>query len=153
MKETIPTDSTFTCWQLISQARKYILDARQTELNEYEITVHQAHILMTMYNMQNLNRNVTLKDLAKNVLRGVNTISDQMTRMERLGLVTRKKGRFRSTLLYFSLTPKGIDYYHKSRKIRSIIKIMSVLSEKERQQLILLLQKIIKKAKSGSRYL
>ncbi len=46
----------------------------------------------------------------------------------------------------FELTQKGIDTYLNCNKDKSVKAIMSVLSEEENQQLILILEKLVKKA-------
>jgi DNA-binding MarR family transcriptional regulator len=74
------------------------------------------------------------------------TLSVQMTRMEKEGLVKKSRDNSRSVLLKYELTEKGIDAYKISNKMESEKEIMSILSEEERQQFITILQKVISKA-------
>ena len=70
-------------------------------------------------------------------------ITIQMTRMERDGLIKKIRPTPNSTLLKFELTKKGIKLYKQIVKSGTVAAIMSTLSEKERQQLISMLERII----------
>jgi DNA-binding MarR family transcriptional regulator len=133
---------------LLSRARDLMLDIRQTELAPYDISPRQAYVLFILYH---LGHKATLAQLAKHNEREANTISVQMTRMEREGLVKKVRQTTKSTLLMFEMTKKGIDVYHQSKKHTSEKVIMSVLSEEERQQFVATLQKIIHKAEKYRR--
>ena len=52
----------------------------------------------------------------------------------------------KSTKIRFELTEKGLNIYKDIKKIKSTRLIMSALSDKELQQLISLLEKIIRRA-------
>jgi DNA-binding MarR family transcriptional regulator len=139
-EERISRDSSRYAYLLMGRAREYMLKAREQELAPHQITHRQAYVADILYN---LGRKATLTELARNVDRGVNTLSYLMTRMERDGLVKGVREKPKSTLLKFELTEKGIAAYKKSEERASIHEIMSVLSEEERQQLILMMQKLI----------
>ena len=72
-----------------------------------------------------------------------------MTKLERAGLVNKIRDTPKSTKLRFELTEKGLNIYQEARKIKSAKKIMSALSEEERQQLIALLEKIIDRSENN----
>jgi DNA-binding MarR family transcriptional regulator len=97
--------------------------ARQKELRPFDISPRQATILFI------LNRQI-------------NTLSQQITRMEKNGLVRKVRETPKSALISFELTEKGTEIYNKSVETSSVEQIMSVLTEEERQQLISLLKKI-----------
>lgn len=143
MEKATPRDSRWYVRHYIGQARDLMIKARQKELNPYHITPQQASILIFLYH---LGHKATLSELSKDTGRGINTLSPQMTGMEKDGLV--KKGREvpKSTLLSFELTEKGREIAQSTMRIRSVETIMAVLSEEERQQMISMLQKIIGKA-------
>jgi len=62
--------------------------------------------------------------------------------MEKNGLVRKVRQTLKSALINFELTEKGSEIYNKSIEESSVEQIMSILTESERQQLILLLKKI-----------
>jgi len=66
--------------------------------------------------------------------------------MEKDGLVKKIRENPKSALKRFELTEKGLDTYLKCNKEKSINDIMSVLSEEELKQLILMLEKMTNKA-------
>lgn len=121
-----------------------MIKARQKELQPYHITPQQGVILAFLYN---LGHKATLSELAKHTGKGANTISPQMTALERDGLVKKEREVPKSTLLSFELTGKGREICQYTMKVKSADAIMSVLSEDECRQLIAMLQKIIKQAK------
>jgi DNA-binding MarR family transcriptional regulator len=128
---------------LLSRARDLMLDIRQTELVPYQLSPRQAYILDILYN---LGHKATLTQLAKYNEREANTISVQMSKMVKEGLVHKVRETTKSTLLRFELTEKGLEAYSYSKKQTSEKVIMGVLSEAERQQFIATLKKIIAKA-------
>jgi DNA-binding MarR family transcriptional regulator len=120
-----------------------MLNARQKELAPYHLSSRQAYILYLLYH---LDRRATLATLAKDGDREINTISLQMTTLEKDGLVKKIREVPKSRLLRFELTAKGLDIYNKSKNRKVDKAIMSALSKEEREQLISLLKKIISKA-------
>lgn len=140
MEEKILLDNERYVWLLIGQARHIMTKARQKELAPYEIFPQQAQIIDVLYE---LGRKATLTELAKVSDRGVASISAQLTRMEKDGLVEKFRENRKSALKKFSLTEKGVNAHEIISKRESIRAVMSVLSEEEYQQLIPTLKKII----------
>ena len=128
---------------LIGRARHLMLNARQKELAPCHLSSRQAHILYLLYH---LGQKATLATLAKDSDREINTISLQMTTLEKDGLVKKIREVPKSRLLRFELTEKGLDTYNKSKNRKIDKAIMSVLSKEEREQLISILKKLIRKA-------
>jgi DNA-binding MarR family transcriptional regulator len=143
MKKIVPQNSCEYSRYLIGKARIVMFRARKKELAPYHISPRQANIL---YILHNLGHKATLLELSHHADRKINTISIQMTRMERDGLVTKTREIPNSTLLKFELTEKGVDTYKNCKKLRSVKEIMSVLSKDKRNQLISMLETIISKA-------
>jgi DNA-binding MarR family transcriptional regulator len=143
IEEITAQDSGFYARFLIGRLRHLMFNARQKELAPFRISPRQATILFIL---QNLGHKPTLAELAEHTDREINTLSLQMTRMEREGLVKKTRESPKSKLLRFELTEKGMESYKASHKSKSINVIMTALSEEERQQLIELLQKVIVKA-------
>jgi len=128
---------------LISRVRDLMLDIRQDELAPYDISPRQAYILEILFK---LGHKATLTQLAKYNEREANTISVQMTKMEKKGLVRKVRKSSKSTLLIYELTQKGLDTYQQTKKQTSEKAIMSALSGDERQEFMALLNKILAKA-------
>ena len=143
MDEITAKDSSLYARLLLGRVRHLMVKARQKELTPYHISPRQANVLFILYN---LGHKATLSELAKHTDRENNTLSIQMTRMERDGIVKKVRETPKSTLISFELTEKGIDTYNFVIISKTIKDIMSVLSEEERQMLISILRKIIKKA-------
>jgi DNA-binding MarR family transcriptional regulator len=143
MEEIISQDTSLYARLLLGRARHGMLNARQKELTPYHISPRQAYILFIL---SNLGHKATLTELATHCDRGLNTLSIQMSKMEKDGLVKKAREVPKSTLLSFELTEKGMEIFKKSAEQKADRAIMSVLSEEERVQLIAMLQKIIKSA-------
>ena len=131
---------------LIGKTRQLLFRARKKELDVYSITPRQAHVLTCIYE---LGDRANLNELAERTERNLNTLSINVTKMEQAGLVKKIRDTPKSTKLRFELTQKGLNIYQEARKIKSAKKIISALSEEERQQLITLLEKIIDKSENN----
>jgi DNA-binding MarR family transcriptional regulator len=143
MEQIISQNSSVYSRHLTGRARDLLLRARQKDLAPYDISPQQANLLFIIYN---LGEQATFAELIKHSDRGINTLSLQITRMERDGLLEKVREKPKSTLLRFQLTEKGIDIYKKSNEMKSDKTIMSVLTEAERQQLISIMKKVIRAA-------
>jgi len=143
IEEEISRNSYFYSRYLMGEARHVMLQARKKELAQYRVTPQQSYIIFIIYTL----KKTTLNELAQVTNRGINTLSSEMTTLERDGLVKKTREKPKSTLLSFELTEKGTAVYKSSNKGKATTKIMSVLTEEERQQLITMLLKIIDKAK------
>ena len=124
---------------LIDRASHMFTIARQREFAPYQITPQQGFILFLLANIKH---GATLAEMAKHSKREINTISLQMSTLERDGLIKKTRVRPKSTLLNFKLTEKGYDIHEKISKMEADMTIMSVLSEEERQIGISLMKKI-----------
>ena len=143
MEEIVSRNSGVYARLLLGRARHLMLNARQKEVAPFQISPRQAYILFILHS---LGHKATLTELANYSDRGINTLSMQMTRMEKDGLVKKVREIPKSTLLRFELTEKGLDIYIKTNKLKADKAIMSALSEEERQTLISMLKRIIDKA-------
>jgi DNA-binding MarR family transcriptional regulator len=140
LSELITRDSSLYSQHLLGLVRHSLSMARQKELAPVHITPRQAQVLFILYN---LGHKATLVELANHAGRGVSALSIQLTRMEKDGLVKKTRETPKSVQLKFQLTKKGIDTYKKSTQMTAYKKIISVLTEEERQQLISTLKKVL----------
>ena len=125
---------------LIGRVRHLMWNVRKKELAPYHISPQQANILFIIYY---LGRKATVGEVTRYSERAINTISKQMSIMEKDGLLKSVREVPKSNLLKFELTEKGLLTFKNSNKLIADKKIMSVLSEGERKQLISLLKRII----------
>ena len=88
MQESALKNSITYSRQLIVEARHHLLKARQRELKPYHISPEQSNILDILYC---IGRKATLSEIAKHTERGVNTVCQQMIRMEKDGLVRKER--------------------------------------------------------------
>ena len=134
--------------QLLGKARRMMLYARNKELAPYHISSNQAFLLFVIFyhSQKHPDHRITLAELSQQTDREKNTISLQMTTMEKDGLVKKIREVPKSNQLSFELTEKGLDAFHKSKHWKTDKAIMGALSKDELEVLIGLLTKIIKKA-------
>ena len=139
----IPRDSSDYLRYLIGRARLAMFRVRQKELAPHRISPEQANVLFILYNHDH---GLTLAELAWQIDRKINTLSIQLTRMEKDKLVKKIRTTPKSNRLKFELTKKGVVTYKTIEKIGSVKEIMSVITEEERLQIISTLEKIINQA-------
>jgi len=129
---------------LLGRARFIMNRARQYELAPYHISPRQAYILFLLYNR--VDQTITLRELAWQTDRKINTLSANMTKMEKEGFILKIRSNPSSVNISYKLTPKGIDTYLNCKREKSVNTIMSVLSSDEHQQLITMLENITTEA-------
>ena len=143
MLEVESRDSSIEASVLMDRARHLMLNARQKEVAPYHISPQQAYLLFILYR---IGHKATLLELSRYINLRFATLSADLIRMEKDGLVKKTREIPKSTLLTIELTAKGIQTYKNTNKLKSDKAIMSILTEEERQQLISMLRKIINKA-------
>jgi len=143
MQDFSSADEDYNLWVLLSQAADAMLRARQKELDRYGISAVQAAALFII---QAIGDRATPAEITRWLLREPHTITELLNRMENEGLVTKTKDLERKNLVRVSITDKGHQAYQQSTKRKSIHKVMSSLSEEERQQLRSYLERLRNKA-------
>ena len=136
-------DQDYNLWVLLGQAAQAAFKARERELNQYGISAMQAAALFVI---QAIGDQATPAKISRWLFRESHTISGLLDRMEREGLVKRVKDLDRKNLVRVVMTEKGQQAYRESTKGQSIHKLMSSLSEKERQELRSCLERLRNKA-------
>ena len=145
MKDRVSEDHDYNLWVRLHQARDMSFKAREKELSRYGITLMQAAVLFII---ETIGKGATPGVISRWLLREPHTVSNILKRMEREGLVKKKDSvnNNKKRQVSISLTEKGQEAYSLSLKRESIKEIMSCLSEEERRQLELSLEKIRDKA-------
>jgi DNA-binding MarR family transcriptional regulator len=143
MKSFPSMDENFKLWALVGQTAHVLTRVRQKELNGYGISTIEAGILWVI---QAIGEGATPAEITRWTLRKPHTVTEILKRMEKEGLVTRTKDLERKNMVRVSMTEKGRQAYQQSTKRTSIYKLMSSLSQEERQHLMASLLKLRGKA-------
>ena len=144
MKKIVPEDVGEYSRYILGRARFFVTRARQYELAPYHISPRQAYILFLLYNRPD--HNIALRELAWQTDRKINTLSVNMTKMEKEGFVHKIRNTPGSNNISYILTEKGQNTYLNCKREESVKAIMSVLTSEEHQQLITMLEKITQEA-------
>ena len=132
---------TYDLWVLLSRTRNAMWKARQFELDKYNISVVQAATLMVIYAFAG---QATPSDIARWIFQEPHSISELISRMEKIGLVKKVRDPIKKRRVRISLTDKGKEIYlSKSSKTEMMYKVISCLSHEEREQLGSILQKLL----------
>jgi len=136
-------DEDFRLWILLRQSRDAIRKVRARELSQYGITAGQA---ATLFVIRAIGEDVTPAEISRWRLQERHSITAILNRMEKDGLIIKTKDLPRKNQVRVSLTPKGEKVCEQAVKRESIHKILSCLSEEERDQLTSYLGRLRTKA-------
>lgn len=139
MKNLHFRDEDYATLALLHLTVSAILKARQKELYKYGISNMQAAILSLI---QVIGDKATPAELSRWLFRAPHSVSNLVSRMEKKGLVKKVNDLDRKNLVRVAITEKGQQVYDESGKMKSVNRIMSALSEEERQQLWSCLNKL-----------
>jgi len=137
------TDQDYNLWWSMLQTRRAMHKARRRELAQYGITPTESAVLLVV---KTIGYRATPAKISRWLLREPNTTSSLLGRMEKDGLIKNNKDLERKNLIRVELTEKGHEAYDRAIKVGSIHRIMSCLSQEERQQLNSCLLKLWKKS-------
>jgi len=136
-------DETYKLSWLIFRAHTLLYRARETELLPYDIKPRQAAVLTVA---KAIGEKATPAEVSRWLLREPHTVSGILDRMEKRGLIKRLKDLEKKNMIRIAFTEKGEEAYRAVRRRGVYHKIIEVLSEEEREQLSVLLNKIQEKA-------
>ena len=130
-------DLDFHLWVSLDQTRDLVAKARKVELQRYKLTRVQASVLFILLCE---NRGVTIAEIADWNIRELHSVLTLINRMEKIGLVQkiRDANDDRTKIV---LTEKGRELYLSVPKL-SMEMIFSILTNKEKQQLNSILEKV-----------
>lgn len=135
-------DEYFMLWVLIAQTKDAILRARERDYARYGISNERRAILFII---ENSGGKSTPVEIARDLFRELNSVTEMLKRMEADGLVARRKGSGRSKV-EVELTEKGRQVFEQSLHNQTDRRIFSVLTKSERERLASLLFKVRKRA-------
>jgi DNA-binding MarR family transcriptional regulator len=128
---------------IFDQTRDTIIRAVELELKQSKTNFAQTRVLYVLTQKKN---GMTQGNLSKWLLRNLNTVSTLITKMEKEGLVKKTKNK-EDGRVYVTLTQKGYEEWDEVSD-RAIFLTFSVLSEKEKKQLQVLLKKLRTEARN-----
>ena len=138
------TNEDYVLWWLITSMRRAMRKARAKELLEIGLSPSEAVVLFVV---NTVGYRCTPAEISRWVLREPHSTSGILDRMEKGGLIRKVKDLERRNMIRVEMTEKGRKLHEIATKRRkSIRRIMSVLSDKERHELKNSLQKIRDKA-------
>ena len=124
---------------MITQLRAAILRARNKELRQYSLTPIKAAVLLVT---KAIDGKTTPAEISRWLFRRPPSVFGLLGRMEKQGLIRQSKNLDRKNMVRVEISEKGLQAYHQSLKRDSIHKIMSSISDEEKEQLKSLLYKI-----------
>jgi len=133
----------FDLWMTLVRAKDAIHNVRETELNEYHISPQQAGIMAYIMALDN---NAIPADISRLSFRKANTVTINLNRMEKNGLIKKSRDSERKNVIRVSLTEKGRYIYSKSSSRKSIIEVFSSLSPEQCRQMEVLLDILLNSA-------
>lgn len=139
MSDVLKTDRDYIVWALLNQARDTLRRVRDNELNQYGISATESQVLFTIRDIGDV---VTPAAISRRVYREHNTVTALLSRMEKKGLIKKVRDKERKNRWIVSMTEKGKETYRQSTKMKSIHEVISILSDKEQEQLETYLRKI-----------
>lgn len=132
-------DRDYDLYILLANTRDLIVRAREKELRQYNVTPEQAAILFAIHTIGD---KATPAKIARMVMRKPHTISVNLSRMGKAGLIKKTNDLDKKNMVRVRLTEKGRQVYSQTTNRISIYNIMSSLSEKQRQELRSTLQEL-----------
>jgi DNA-binding MarR family transcriptional regulator len=124
-------DDPFLLWVLIAQTKDAILKARQRDYARFGISDDRRAIL---YIIMDNGGTATPVVIARNLFRELHSVTEMLKRMEKDGLVERRKGTGRSRVEVV-ITQQGIDVFEQSYHNETDQRIFSALTKQERERL------------------
>ncbi|MFC2038356.1 MarR family winged helix-turn-helix transcriptional regulator [Chloroflexota bacterium] len=130
-------------WQLLRRTTRAVGKARSIELEEVGISGQILTLLLNIVTIADLGKDAIPSNIAKSLFLEPHSVSQQITKMEKMGLVDKISDLKRKNLVRIDLTETGQEVLQKSIDRRhSTEKIISVLTEDERHQLWITLAKL-----------
>jgi DNA-binding MarR family transcriptional regulator len=134
-----PVDKDYQLWIMLEQARAAMLTAREKELAKYDTSAMKAAVLFIA---DSIGSEATPAEISRWILRRPHTVSGILDRMEKDGLINKTKDLERKNMVRVTLTERGKKALQQSGKRESIRRSLTSLSEGEKKELYIALEKI-----------
>lgn len=142
-KNAVSTERDHELLVLLEQACHIAQETRDRELSRFGITGEQAAVLFAV---KAIGDKATPAEISRWTLRESQSTSAILDRMEKAGLVAKVKDLDRKNMVRIAMTEKGERAYRESMKRKSSQKLLSPLSEAERQELRSYLERVRNRA-------
>ena len=143
MKSMPSLDENYDLWSLLAQTRQLMLKARQKELDKCNVSSRHIYVMQVI---DKIGHNATPAEISRWLWSEPHSVSELLSRMEKLGLVRKSRDLGIKNLVRIEVTEKGRELCHQAAKTETVHNIMSSLSEEECQQLRSHLMKLRRKA-------
>jgi DNA-binding MarR family transcriptional regulator len=148
MKESNPSvlnDPVINLIALLDQTNDIIYRAEELEMAKFNVSLAQVKVMYIVAKSVN-NKGVSLIDLSKLMLREPNSVTTLIQRMEKAGLVKKKRDK-KENKIFVTITKKGMDLIFNSITQESMYSIVSSLTDEEIQNLRTYLIKLREKGR------
>jgi DNA-binding MarR family transcriptional regulator len=135
-------DEYYKLWLLLTQTRSAIFKIRHKLIGQY-LHPNQAAALVSIWALQG---QITPAALSRRLFLEPHSVSELIMRMQKNGLVSKKKDKKRGNVVRISMTEKGKEVCRQVMAQELIVRIMSVLSDEKREQLRVCLTILMKEA-------
>ena len=126
-------DELFRLWVLLRNTGHIINRVRDRELRQHDVTARQVNVLGMI---NRLNGEATIAEISRRMLRDPSTIFNIINVLNRKGLISKSRDANNKHWVRLSLTDRGERIYKESLQKGGVTRIMSALSQKEREQLL-----------------
>lgn len=130
-------------WSTFNQAYWVVIRVAEAELRALDLTMIQAAVL---YWVKTSKTPPTPADLSRLLFRRPHTVSDLLNRMEKQGLVRRRRDSERKNVSRIVLTDKGEQAFKRQKEVGAVARILSDLTPEESETVMKALDKLRKKA-------
>ena len=117
---------------LLRLAAEAVLKAREKEFRKFGVSLEEWAVLFIT---KSVGEKTTPAEISRWMFREHHSVTALLERMEKKGLLTKTKDLERRNMVRVTLTDKGEKIYRISRKEEVPGRILSSLSEEERQEL------------------
>ncbi len=131
----------YPLWMLLHSTMRVLSKNRQKELNKFGITARITAVLGTVLRLGDKS---TLENISQQAILERHSMSSQLIRMEKEGLVKREKDPKKKNMMSIGITEKGYELYMNAVETGVIDRILSVLTEEERHSLWIIIAKLRK---------
>jgi DNA-binding MarR family transcriptional regulator len=137
--ETMLGDPNVDLWGYFFQTRDAIYQALTKEVREHGLTVMDGAVL---FFIKYLGDKATPAEISRWLYRRHHTILGQLSRLERKGMITAKKGLVQKNVISLRFTEKGREALKVLQQREALNYIFSPLTDEERKQLWRILEKL-----------
>ena len=130
-------------WSTFNQAYWVVIRVAEAELRALDLTMVQAAVL---YWVRTSKEPPTPADLSRLLFRRPHTVLDLLSRMEKQGLLRRKRDSKRRNMSRVVLTAKGEQAFERQRQVGAVARILSELTPEESETVLVALEKLRRKA-------